>query len=214
MMRTLATAAIKLPIHIRDEHILSFNRYRLHRSRGAIQNRTYTHFSHRRGNYASYINVSAIFEQMPLDKGQLAPDFQLKDQDGNVHTLNDYRGKKVILYFYPKDDTPGCTKEACGFRDDYSKWKKNDTVILGVSADSEASHKKFAQKYTLPFPLLADTDKKISTAYGVYDKKSLYGRLFWGIKRTTFIIDAQGIIQDVITKVSCDTHSKDLLTAH
>ncbi len=148
---------------------------------------------------------------MALTKGSKAPDFSLPDQDNKVHTLKDYKGKKVILYFYPKDNTPGCTKEACSFRDDHAQWKKKGAIILGISPDNAKSHKKFANTFSLPFPLLADTEKKMANAYGVYGEKKLYGIKYMGIFRTTFVIDEKGIIADIITKVNCETHSKDLL---
>src|SRR5437660_1004721 len=121
--------------------------------------------------------------------GDKAPDFTLKDDQGKDVSLGDFKGKTVVLYFYPKDDTPGCTTEACGFRDDEKKFQKKNTVILGVSADEVASHGKFKTKYKLPFPLLSDPEKKTIQAYGVWKEKSMYGKKYMGIERTTFIID-------------------------
>jgi len=138
-----------------------------------------------------------------------APDFLLNDGNGNAVRLSDFKGKKVILYFYPKDDTPGCTKEACNLRDNFSKLK--NFVILGISSDGEASHKKFSEKYSLPFTLLADTDKKVSKMYGVYVQKNMYGRKYMGIKRTTFIIDEKGDIEKIIEKVDVSDHAGQIL---
>ncbi len=148
---------------------------------------------------------------MKLIEGLKAPDFELLDQDGKKHKLSDYKGKKVVLYFYPKDDTPGCTKEACNFRDDAKKYEKKGTVILGVSADDEKSHKKFAKKYELTFPLLADTDKNTVMAYNVWGKKSFMGDEYMGILRTTFLIDKKGIITKIFESVRPDDHSKEIL---
>jgi len=142
---------------------------------------------------------------------QKAPDFELKDQDGKIHKLSDYKGKKVVLYFYPKDDTPGCTKEACSFRDNNSILKKKGAVVLGISADNEKSHKKFESKYSLNFPLLADTDKNTINEYGVWGEKSFMGKKFMGIKRTTFIIDEKGIIKKVFENVKVDNHTEEVL---
>ena len=136
-----------------------------------------------------------------LQAGAKAPDFDTTDQGGNKITLKDYRGKKVVLYFYPKDNTPGCTKEACAFRDQFSEFKKKGVEILGVSVDSEKSHKSFVEKFKLPFKLLADTDKKIVAAYGVWGEKSLYGRKYMGTHRVTYLIDESGRIAAVFPKV-------------
>ena len=129
-----------------------------------------------------------------LEVGTIAPDFNTTDQNGNRVSLNDYKGKKVILYFYPKDDTPGCTKEACAFRDNFPKFKKLNVDVLGVSIDDEKSHKKFIEKYQLPFTLLADKDKKIVESYGVWGEKSMYGKKYMGTNRVTYLIDASGNI--------------------
>ena len=136
-----------------------------------------------------------------LEVGDRAPDFKTTDQEGKSVSLSDYRGKKVVLYFYPKDDTPGCTKEACAFRDGFADYRKHGIQVLGVSADSEKSHKKFAEKFGLPFRLLADTDRKIVKDYGAFGEKSLYGRLFKGIYRITYLIDEKGKIAAVWPKV-------------
>ena len=148
-----------------------------------------------------------------LEVGDPAPDFKTADQDGERISLKDLRGRKVVLYFYPKDDTPGCTKEACSFRDGFSKFRKRKIEVLGVSADDEKSHKKFAEKYDLPFRLLADTDKEIVRNYGVWGEKSLYGRKFMGINRVTYVIDEKGKIAGVWPKVKPDGHADEILEA-
>jgi peroxiredoxin Q/BCP len=140
-----------------------------------------------------------------------APDFTLPSTDGRKVSLSDFKGKKVVLYFYPKDDTPGCTKEACSFRDNLHAFEQKGAIVLGVSADDLKSHQEFAQKYSLPFPLLSDVEKKIVRAYGVWKQKSLYGRKFMGIERTTFIINEQGKIAHVFPKVKVDEHVKDVV---
>jgi thioredoxin-dependent peroxiredoxin len=145
--------------------------------------------------------------------GQKAPDFTLLNDLGEKVKLSDFKGKKVVLYFYPKDDTPGCTKEACAFRDGIDEIKKQGAVVIGVSADSVDSHKKFKNKFDLNFPLLADTDKKMVEAYGVWKKKSMYGKTYMGIERTTFIINEQGKISHVFPKVKVDQHYDDVLQA-
>ncbi|MCP4121985.1 MAG: thioredoxin-dependent thiol peroxidase [Bacteroidetes bacterium] len=136
-----------------------------------------------------------------LNEGDSAPKFSGVDQDGNVISLKDYRGKKVILYFYPKDDTPGCTTEACNFRDNYAGLKEKDFEVIGVSPDNEAKHSKFVYKYKLPFTLLADTEKKVINDYGVWGPKKFMGRVYDGVHRSTFIIDEEGKIARIITKV-------------
>lgn len=133
--------------------------------------------------------------------GQKAPYFEGTDQNGNTIKLDDYKGKKLILYFYPKDNTPGCTKEACSFRDSYTEMISKGFDIVGVSADSEKSHQKFADKFELPFPLIADTKKTIMEAYGTFGEKKMYGKSFLGVKRTTFIINEEGVVEKVIKKV-------------
>lgn len=146
-------------------------------------------------------------------EGSLAPSFTTTDAEGRKVSLKDFRGEKVVLYFYPKDDTPGCTKEACSFRDAFSDFKKQGIKILGVSPDKEASHKKFADKYKLPFTLLVDTDHSIADAYGTYGQKKFMGRTYIGIKRTTFLIDEQGKIKKVFEKVKPDEHAREVLDA-
>jgi thioredoxin-dependent peroxiredoxin len=148
---------------------------------------------------------------MNLKGGDKAPAFTGKDQDGNPIKLSDFIGKKVVLYFYPKDDTPGCTLEACNLRDNYSKFKKANYVILGVSADDEKSHRKFIEKFSLPFPLIADTDKKINELYGVWREKNTFGKTYMGTVRTTFIIDEKGKIEDIIDKVNNEEHTAQIL---
>jgi peroxiredoxin Q/BCP len=147
------------------------------------------------------------------DVGDKAPAFSLEDQSGKTVKLSDFKGKTVVLYFYPKDDTPGCTREACAFRDEHSALKKAGAVVLGVSPDSGPSHAKFAGKYKLPFPLLADTDHAISEKYGAWGEKSLYGRKFMGITRSTFLIDASGKVARVWPKVKVDGHVDQVLEA-
>lgn len=147
------------------------------------------------------------------DVGEKAPAFSLEDQSGKTVKLSDFKGKTVVLYFYPKDDTPGCTREACAFRDEHSALKKAGAVVLGVSPDSGPSHAKFAGKYKLPFPLLADTDHAISEKYGAWGEKSLYGRKFMGITRSTFLIDASGKVARVWPKVKVDGHVDQVLEA-
>jgi peroxiredoxin Q/BCP len=146
-----------------------------------------------------------------LKAGDKAPDFLATRDDGEKVSLKDFRGKKVILYFYPKDDTPGCTREACDFRDSITRFKKKDVVVLGISPDSIESHKKFKTKFDLPFPLLADEDHKIAEAYGAWGEKSMYGKKFMGIIRSTFLIDEKGKIAEVFEKVNVDGHVDQLL---
>lgn len=148
-----------------------------------------------------------------LKEGDKAPDFAVPDGEGNTVRLKDLRGKKVVLYFYPKDDTPGCTKEACAFRDSFSKFRKRGIEVLGVSLDSEKSHQKFAQKYDLPFRLLADTERKVSDAYGTYGEKKFMGRKYMGNHRMTFLIDENGKIKKVYEKVKPDEHAEEVLAA-
>jgi peroxiredoxin Q/BCP len=148
-----------------------------------------------------------------VKEGTAAPAFKTTDANGEPVNLKDFRGKKVVLYFYPKDDTPGCTKEACSFRDAFSKFKKQGITILGVSPDSEKSHQKFTAKYKLPFTLLADTDHSIADAYGVYGEKKFMGRTYMGIHRTTFLIDEKGKIKKVFEKVKPEDHADEVLGA-
>lgn len=142
-----------------------------------------------------------------------APDFSLLDETGKSRALSDFRGKPVILYFYPKDDTPGCTKEACSFRDDYSVYTEAGVVILGVSPDTTKSHAKFKEKYNLPFSLLADEGHKVCELYGVWGLKKFMGREYEGVLRTTFLIDENGLIKKVFPNVKPDGHSGDVLAA-
>ena len=148
-----------------------------------------------------------------LEVGDKAPAFRTTDQDGDEVSLRDFKGKKVVLYFYPKDDTPGCTKEACSFRDGWSKFRRKGVAVLGVSVDDEKSHRKFADKFSLPFPLLADTDKEIVKAYGVWGEKSMYGRKYMGTHRVTYLIDEKGKIAAVWPKVKPDAHADEVLAA-
>ena len=148
-----------------------------------------------------------------LKVGQLAPAVALLDGKGNKVSLRDFRGKRVVLFFYPKDNTSGCTKEACSFRDGLTAIRKKGAVVLGASPDSVESHKKFAAKFRLNFPLLSDVDKKVVEAYGVWKEKSLYGRKYMGVERTTFLINAQGKIEKVFSKVKVDKHYEEVLDA-
>lgn len=149
--------------------------------------------------------------ELKLKQGDKAPGFTALDQDGNKVSLSDYKGKKVVLYFYPKDNTPTCTNEACNIRDNYALLKKKGIEILGVSIDTEKSHKKFEQKHQLPFTLLADPDRKILEAYGVWGLKKFMGREFMGTHRTTFPINEKGIIDHIIEKVVSKDHTKQIL---
>lgn len=146
-----------------------------------------------------------------LSAGEKVPDVTIPDQDGNPVSLNDFRGKKLVLYFYPKDQTPGCTAEACNLRDNYTNLRKQGFEVLGVSTDSEKSHQKFIAKEKLPFKLLSDTDKKLHDAFGTWVEKSMYGRKYMGTARVTFIIDENGIIEEVIEKVNTKDHSRQIL---
>jgi peroxiredoxin Q/BCP len=148
---------------------------------------------------------------MSLSIRDTAPDFTSADQQGNPVRLSDYRGKKVVLYFYPKDDTPGCTAQACSLRDNYADLRAAGYEVVGVSVDDAKAHQKFKTKYDLPFTLVADTDKQVVEAYDVWKEKSMYGRKFMGIVRTTFLIDERGIITDIIEKVDTKEHAKQIL---
>lgn len=143
--------------------------------------------------------------------GSAAPDFTLPDQDGKEHALREYRGKWVLLYFYPKDDTPGCTIEACTIRDQFKDFKKIGAEVLGVSTDSVASHKKFADKFELPFTLLADVHKEVVGAYGVFGEKKMMGRTYMGVKRTSFLIDPHGKIAKIYEKVKPESHAAEVI---
>lgn len=148
---------------------------------------------------------------MVLQENTMAPDFELPDQDGVTHRLSDYRGKPVILYFYPKDNTTGCTLEATNFRDDSEEYRKAGAVVLGVSPDSVKSHKGFCNKYNLPFTLLSDVDHTVLELYGVWGKKKLYGKEYYGVLRTTYLIDENGMIKKVYENVKPAEHSKEVL---
>ena len=148
-----------------------------------------------------------------VKEGKAAPAFTATNTDGATVKLKDLRGQKVVLYFYPKDDTPGCTKEACSFRDSFAAFKKKGIEVLGISPDSEASHKKFTAKYKLPFTLLADANHAIADAYGVYGEKKFMGRTYMGVKRMTFLIDENGKIKKIFEKVKPDQHAQEVLEA-
>lgn len=145
-----------------------------------------------------------------LNTGDRAPDFTLPDQDGNPVSLGDFKGKRVVLYFYPRDNTPGCTKEACSFRDSYSDFMAQNTVVLGVSADSAKSHQNFIQKFNLNFPLLSDTDHSVATAYGAWGEKKRSGKTVMGMIRKTFVIDPDGRIEHAFHKVKADGHGQEI----
>jgi thioredoxin-dependent peroxiredoxin len=147
-----------------------------------------------------------------LKVGDKAPNFKLPTADGKVISLKDLKGKKIVLYFYPKDNTSGCTKEACSFQENITAVKKKGAVLIGVSADSVASHANFAAKYDLSFPLLSDESKEVINAYGVWKEKSLYGRKYFGVERTTFVIDESGTIKNIFTKVKVNGHTKEVLS--
>jgi len=148
---------------------------------------------------------------MPIQKGLPAPEFSLSDEEGRTRVLSEFIGTKVVLYFYPKDDTPGCTTEACNFRDDYSAYVDAGITILGISPDSVKSHQKFREKYTLPFSLLADEDHKVAEAFGVWGKKKFMGKEYMGVLRTTFVVDEKGRIAHVFEDVKPADHSKEIL---
>ena len=147
-----------------------------------------------------------------LTEGDQAPAITSKDQNGNEVSLNDFKGKTVVLYFYPKDDTPGCTAQACNLRDNYASLLSKGYAVLGVSVDDEKSHQKFIKKFDLPFPLLADTDHAIVEAYDVWVEKNMYGRTYMGTARTTFVIDENGIISEIIQKVDTKNHTDQILS--
>ena len=146
-----------------------------------------------------------------MDVGMKAPDFVLPDQNGNDIRLSDYRGRKVVLYFYPKDNTPGCTRQACAFAASYEAFRNQGIVVIGISKDSVASHQKFVQKYDLPFILLSDPERKAIDPYGVWQEKKLYGKASMGVVRSTFIIDEKGYIEKIMLKVKPDTNSEEIL---
>jgi thioredoxin-dependent peroxiredoxin len=148
-----------------------------------------------------------------LTEGKKAPTFKGKDQNGNPVSLADFKGKKVVLYFYPEDDTPTCTVQACNLRDNFGLLKKNGFIVLGVSPDEEKKHKKFEAKYNLPFTLIADADHKIIDSYGVWGEKQLYGRTYMGLHRTTFLIDEKGIVKKIFSKPKSKQHTEEILNA-
>jgi thioredoxin-dependent peroxiredoxin len=145
--------------------------------------------------------------------GKKAPQFKLKDDNGDTVKLSDLRGKRVVLYFYPRDLTPGCTVEACAFRDDLAEFEKRNAVVLGVSTDSTSSHQRFREKHNLTFPLLSDEDHQVAESYGTWQEKNMYGRKMWGIRRSTFIIDEEGRVAEVFDKVKPDRHTREVLDA-
>ncbi len=148
---------------------------------------------------------------MVLNVGDRAPEFSVSDTHGNIVTLSSLKGKRVVLYFYPRDNTPGCTKEACGFRDNYSQFQAKNTLIFGVSTDDAKSHLKFTEKFELPFPLLCDVDAKVATAYESYGKKQMMGKEYLGIFRNTFVIDAEGKIEKIYLAVKAEPHPAEVL---
>lgn len=150
-------------------------------------------------------------EIVMIKEGVKAPDFTLNDKDGNAVTLSNFLGKKVVLYFYPKDNTPGCTRQACAFAAAYESFKRDDVVVIGVSKDSVASHQKFAEKYELPFVLLSDPDRVAIEGYGVWQEKKMCGKVSMGVVRTTFIIDENGVVEKVMEKVKPDTNAAEIL---
>ena len=148
-----------------------------------------------------------------VEEGKPAPEFELTSDSGEDVKLSDFRGQPVVLYFYPKDDTPGCTVQACGIRDNYGAFAERGAVVLGVSTDEETSHAKFKEKYGLPFTLLADPEHKVADEYGVWGEKKAYGKTYMGVERSTFLIDSEGNIAKVMRKVKPDTHADDVLAA-
>lgn len=150
-------------------------------------------------------------ESKELKVGDKAPSFSLKNTEGKTVKLSDFKGKKVVLFFYPKDMTPGCTKEACGFRDDYAVLKKRGVEVIGVSADDQKLHQKFTETYSLPFTLLSDTDHSVMEKYGAWGEKNMYGKKVTGVLRSTFLIDEEGRIAHIFRRVKTDTHSKDVI---
>jgi thioredoxin-dependent peroxiredoxin len=148
-----------------------------------------------------------------VEEGKPAPDFELTSDAGETVKLSDFRGKPVVLYFYPKDDTPGCTTQACGIRDVYADFRERGAVVLGVSPDDESSHVKFKEKYSLPFTLLADPEHQVAEDYGVWKERNMYGKKSMGIERSTFVIDAEGNVSKAMRRVKPDTHAADVLSA-
>jgi thioredoxin-dependent peroxiredoxin len=148
-----------------------------------------------------------------VEEGKPAPDFELQSDTGDTVRLSDFRGKPVVVYFYPKDDTPGCTTQACGIRDNYEAFGERGAVVLGISPDDESSHVKFKEKYSLPFTLLADPTHEVAEAYGVWGERKLYGKTYMGVERSTFLIDPDGNVSDVMRRVKPDTHVDQVLAA-
>ena len=148
-----------------------------------------------------------------MQTGDIAPAFSLPDQNGNMISIADFAGKKIVLYFYPKDNTPGCTRQACAFAGLYDEFKKRDIIVIGISKDSVESHRKFAEKHALPFILLADQELQVIKAYGVWQEKKLYGKVSMGVVRTTFIINEKGMIEKIMPKVKPDTNAAEILAA-
>lgn len=148
-----------------------------------------------------------------LTVGDKAPEFSIPDENGRMVSLKSFKGKQVVLYFYPKDDTPGCTKEACGFRDSNTRIQKTGAAVLGVSLDGPESHRKFISKFNLPFSLLCDENASVSKSYGVYKEKNMYGKKYWGIERSTFVVDGAGLLKAVFRKVKVDGHVDEVLAA-
>ncbi len=146
-----------------------------------------------------------------LKENAPAPDFMLAGSDGKLHKLSDYKGRPAVLYFYPKDDTPGCTAEACSFRDHFSLYKEKNIPVLGISPDNEASHQKFSKKHALPFLLLCDPEHRVAEKYGVWGKKKMYGKEYYGILRTTFLIDKNGKVAHIFTKPMVEVHAKEVM---
>lgn len=146
-----------------------------------------------------------------LQSGSRAPDFSLPDQKGKNHSLSDYKGKWIVLYFYPKDNTPGCTTEACGFRDEYASFQNLNAIIIGISKDSVQSHDKFIQKFNLPFTLLSDKDGEVIESYGAWRLKSMYGKSFMGIVRSTYLINPEGIVAKIYPKVNVKEHAEEII---
>src|SRR5947209_4716040 len=163
--------------------------------------------------YATLSKSNQTGRSNMLQAGDTAPDFTVRDGEGNQVKLSDFRGQNVVLYFYPKDDTPGCTKEACSFRDAHDVYQQEGIKVLGVSLDDEASHQAFAAKYKLPFTLLADTDHSVADAYGVYGEKNFAGKSYMGVTRKTFLIDKEGQIKQVFDKVNVEQHADEVLAA-
>ncbi len=164
-------------------------------------------------NSSNFVNLNLIKKRTKMAKvteGQRAPLFEGTAQDGKTVSLADFTGKKVVLYFYPKDDTPGCTAEACNLRDNYTELIKRGFSVIGISPDDEKSHAKFAQKYDLPFPLIADPQKRIMDSYGVWGEKNMYGKKVMGVMRTTFLIDEKGVVEKVISKVDTKNHTEQI----